>query len=211
MFRSPEPGYPPQTYIYSFRTAHLLLPTRTIVAFPLLPRLPMSLILVLAAVLPGVLATASDELSHLSPSSIASLLEIEQQRVNATTIALFSIPTFVLWCSMYFSAKGTEWALGRYTKSFRELSFANQRTCVMYILNIFYTTLAFGVQLGGNRILYKEISAPTVNCIKVSGIPVTVLYLFGLTYRPAMRAQMLTHHFCVRCFPPVVHQGAEGV
>lgn len=157
----------------------------------------MSLYLILlTAILPGVIATSADEYSHLSPTSIANLEEIAQQPANSTTIALFSIPIFVLWRVVYFSAQATECALARYTKNFRLLSFANQRTCVMYVLNIFYTTVAFGVQLAAYKVLYEDFTFINTRCVKIAGIVISVLYLFELTYRPAMRAQMLTHHFC---------------
>lgn len=81
----------------------------------------MSLYLILlTAILPGVIATSADEYSHLSPTSIANLEEIAQQPANSTTIALFSIPIFVLWCVVYFSAQATECALARYTKKCAE-------------------------------------------------------------------------------------------
>lgn len=78
---------------------------------------------------------------------------------------------------------------------------------------------AFGVQLAAYKVLYEDFTFINTRCVKIAGIVISVLCeqksgfarsvagavltrsttpdLFELTYRPAMRAQMLTHHFCV--------------
>ncbi|KAM0749628.1 hypothetical protein T439DRAFT_357160 [Meredithblackwellia eburnea MCA 4105] len=107
-----------------------------------------------------------DEWSRLSPKSIAALQEIADEHADSTTIWLYCIPTYTLWAIMYFSAKATERGLARYTKSFSRLSFPNQRTSVMYILNVFYTTVALGVQIMACSTLREDYTVTAIRCLK---------------------------------------------
>ncbi|KAL8291968.1 hypothetical protein RQP46_001434 [Phenoliferia psychrophenolica] len=76
------------------------------------------------------------------------------------------------------------------------MSFANQRTCVMYILSIFYTAIVFALQMASVGMFLEHYTVSNIHCLKVAGTMIMTLYLFELTYRSVMRFQMLTHHFC---------------
>ncbi|KAL8291969.1 hypothetical protein RQP46_001435 [Phenoliferia psychrophenolica] len=148
------------------------------------------------SLLPVVFAQSTDEWTHLSPATLEQLEVYAAEKASSTTIAFFPISTFVLWTSMYIMANVLEWGLNRWTKEFPRMSFANQRTCVMYILSIFYTAVVFALQMGCMGMFVGNYTVSNIHCLKVAGTMVTTLYLFELTYRSVMRLQMLTHHFC---------------
>ncbi|KAL8291959.1 hypothetical protein RQP46_001425 [Phenoliferia psychrophenolica] len=155
------------------------------------------ILLVFSILLPAFASAQSTyEWTNLSPGTIEQLEAYEAEKVGSTTISFFPISTFVLWTSMYIMANVLEWGLTRWTKEFPRMSFANQRTCVMYILSIFYTTVVFALQMACTGIFISHYTVTNIHCIMVAATMITTLYLFELTYRSVMRLQMLMHHFC---------------
>ena len=75
------------------------------------------------------------------------------------------------------------------------MSPANQCTSVIYILNIFYTTVALALQLYACPALAQEYTEAGTNCIRVASVVIAGLYLFEMIYRDSMRWPMLAHHF----------------
>jgi len=96
---------------------------------------------------------------------------------------------------LYFSAKTTECVFSRCSRKYNDMSFANRRTSVIYILNIFYTTVALALQLAGSPAMRQEYTKTGTDCIIVASVIVSGLYLFEIIYRDSMRWPMLAHHF----------------
>ncbi|KAL8292129.1 hypothetical protein RQP46_001595 [Phenoliferia psychrophenolica] len=134
-------------------------------------------------------AMATDELSHLSPESIVNLEQAENERSTYTTISLFSMPTFVLWCIFYLSAKLVEWALARYTKTWGTWT-------LTYILNSFYTAAGLALQLAAAGVFHEVYTLRDVHFLRMVAIIISVNYLFELIYKEPFRPPMLCHHFC---------------
>ncbi|KAL8291963.1 hypothetical protein RQP46_001429 [Phenoliferia psychrophenolica] len=78
------------------------------------------------------------------------------------------------------------------------ISFFPVSTFVLWtnILSIFYTTVAFCLQMACMRMFVDHYTVTNIHCLKVAGTIIMTLYLFELTYRSVMRFQMLAHHFC---------------
>ncbi|KAM0751747.1 hypothetical protein T439DRAFT_324938 [Meredithblackwellia eburnea MCA 4105] len=139
-------------------------------------------------------ALSQDELRRLSPETIRQIQMFSSEHITATTVSVYPISIFALWLLMYFSAQAVEFVFMRYTSEFKRMSFANQRTTVMYVLSIFYTFGAFGVQMACYGFFRDEYTVWNIRCLRVVASVVTSLYLFEITYRVSMRLQMLTHH-----------------
>lgn len=106
--------------------------------------------------------------------------------------------SFVVYFSLlYFSAKALEYTLRRYSTVFPSLSPANQRSSVIYVMNIVFTTIALAYQLAASPVLGEEYSVARFNYIYFACAIVSGLYLFELTYRDQMRWPMITHHLSV--------------
>lgn len=159
-------------------------------------------------------AMDTEALSELSPEAQRQLLKAANERISATTVAFYrkpihrhrdlmdwtdhvfaDVPTFVYFCILYFSAKLVHAGFFRYSATFKNLSNANQRTTVIYVLNIVYTTLALALQLVASPTLAEDYTLLGAHCIKLVGLIISGLYLFELVYREWMRWPMLIHHF----------------
>ncbi|KAM0751746.1 hypothetical protein T439DRAFT_217998 [Meredithblackwellia eburnea MCA 4105] len=152
-----------------------------------------SILCLLALAIPA-LSIPQDELGRLSPATLEQIKMFSDEHITSTTVSVYPISIFALWLLMYFSAQLVEYLFYRYTVRFRKMSFANQRTSVMYVLNVFYTTGAFAIQMACYGFFRSEYTVWNIRCLRVVASLVTSLYLFELTYRVSMRLQMLTHH-----------------
>lgn len=83
----------------------------------------------------------------------------------------------------------------RYSATYKELSDTNQRTTVIYVLNILYTTLAVTLQLVAIPALVEDYTLLGIHCVKLAGLVISGLYIFELVYREWMRWPMIIHHF----------------
>ncbi|KAL8276601.1 hypothetical protein RQP46_011024 [Phenoliferia psychrophenolica] len=154
----------------------------------------MKLLALLLLALPSALAQAPDELTHLSPTSVEQLLEFEDEHVTSTTLGFYPTSMFVLWIIMYLVAHSVAWCLNRWTKEFRTMSFANQRTSVIYIISICFTGGAFILQMACFGFWTDVFTVWNIKLIRAIGSIVTTLYIFELSYRSSMRLQMQIHH-----------------
>ncbi|GAA5988555.1 hypothetical protein JCM11641_004602 [Rhodosporidiobolus odoratus] len=136
------------------------------------------------------------DMSKLSQNSIDELGKLKLTLVFPTTIAFFSIPTFVFLCFLYISAKIIETLFARYSLEYRLLSPANQRNTVTYLLNTIVTTIALGFQLVCTPSLLHSYTQLGVQCLTVTAAMISALYVFEMIYRDSMRASLLAHHFC---------------
>jgi len=135
------------------------------------------------------------DVAGLSTSSLESLIYFETQVIYPTTVAWYSVSTVVYWALLYASAKFVQFMFEQYSPIYGKLSFEHQRTSIIYILNIVYTTIPLFLQLVSSPILAGKYSTDRVGEIRVVALMITGLYLFELTYRPSMRWQLISHHF----------------
>ncbi|GAA5827260.1 hypothetical protein JCM11251_001197 [Rhodosporidiobolus azoricus] len=132
----------------------------------------------------------------LSEKSKTELGKVKLTLTYPTTVAFFSVPTFVFFVTLYLSAKVTEQVLFRSSAEYKLLNAANQRNTVTYVLNTVFTTVALACQLVGTPALVRSYSQLGVQCITVTSAMISALYLFELVYRESMRPSLLAHHFC---------------
>ena len=74
------------------------------------------------------------------------------------------------------------------------MSFGNQRTCVIYILNIIYTSAALIVALIASPVIASHYTTLRLDLVRVGATLIAGLYIFELNYRESMRWQMIAHH-----------------
>lgn len=108
-----------------------------------------------------------------------------------------AISTFVYLTILYINAKFLEYLFTHFSPIYRKMTHANQRTSVMYILNIVHTTAVLVLQLIAAPSLAREYTVKRTDLIRIAAMIVSVLYLFEIIYRASMRTQMLIHHFAV--------------
>lgn len=106
-----------------------------------------------------------------------------------------AVAYIVYLCILYFSAKATDFALHRISRTYASLTPANKKTTTVYVLNVIFTATALATQLVAMPMLRQEYTKFRLDCVKVSGVIITGLYLFELIYRESMRWPMLLHHF----------------
>lgn len=106
-----------------------------------------------------------------------------------------AVPTFVYFCILYICAKTLEASFKRFSVVYPTLTFANQRTCVIYILNTAATTAAFALQMAASPTLASDFSKLGFEYIRICCVLISGLYLFELIYRESLRWPMILHHF----------------
>ncbi|GAA5997227.1 uncharacterized protein JCM10292_000112 [Rhodotorula paludigena] len=136
------------------------------------------------------------DMHGLSERSIKELGKVKLTLVFPTTVAFFSVPTFVFFFLLYVGAKACEAGLSRWSRPYRKLSPANQRNTVTYLLNTFFTTVALILQLVASPVLAHEYSQRVVQAITLTAAIISALYLFEMAYRDFLRPSLLAHHIC---------------
>ena len=109
-------------------------------------------------------------------------------------VILSAVPAFVYISILYLSAKLCEYGLHTSSSRYREMSFGNQRTCVIYILNIIYTSAALIVALIASPVIASHYTTLRLDLVRVGATLIAGLYIFELNYRESMRWQMIAHH-----------------
>ncbi|GAA5986668.1 hypothetical protein JCM11641_001357 [Rhodosporidiobolus odoratus] len=136
------------------------------------------------------------DMAKLSKKSVDELAMLKLTLAFPTTVAFFSVPTFVFLCILYISAKIIETLFARFSFEYRLLTLANQRNTVTYLLNTIVTTIALGFQLVCTPSLLHVYTKIGVQCQTITAAMISALYIFEMIYRESMRPSLLAHHFC---------------
>ncbi|GAA5858784.1 hypothetical protein JCM8547_004986 [Rhodosporidiobolus lusitaniae] len=119
------------------------------------------------------------DMSSLSERSVQELGKAKLTLVYPTSIAFFSIPTFVFLVILYLGAKLFELLLLRFTQEYRFLTPANQRNTLVASPALAHAYFHVGIK-----------------CITITAAMISALYIFEMIYRDSMRPSLLAHHFC---------------
>ncbi|KAL7004343.1 hypothetical protein EMMF5_006103 [Cystobasidiomycetes sp. EMM_F5] len=138
--------------------------------------------------------TPSD-FTDLSPQAIQQLLIDATSCPSVTTVTFFSVPIYSYFGLLLILAGTSQWLVKRFVPTFSELSRTNQKTSVMYIVNIIVTTIALVLQLLACPMLAQGYTEERFGYARLAASLVVGLYLFEAIYRQ-MRWQMLMHHVC---------------
>ncbi|KAJ4490554.1 hypothetical protein J3R30DRAFT_101472 [Lentinula aciculospora] len=125
------------------------------------------------------------------------LVKVETEVVYTTTVAFFSVSCVLYMLLLYVVAKAVEFIFRQFSFAYHDMSFANQRNTVTYVIAILFTTTTLVLQLIASPILTTHSYTFTqVALLKVAALIISGLYIFELTYRVSMRWPLMTHHFC---------------
>lgn len=102
----------------------------------------------------------------------------------------------VIFIVIYLSTKLVEQVLAARSVVYREMCIKNRRNTVNYFINTFYTTVALGLQLPATATLGGVYSFDSIQCLKVTAVLISILYIWELGYRLSLRGSLIGHHFC---------------
>ncbi|KAJ7626859.1 hypothetical protein FB45DRAFT_920222 [Roridomyces roridus] len=120
----------------------------------------------------------------------------QSESITATTVAFYPVPAVLYFLFLYVSAKVAELLMAKICSGFSELSLDHRRNTVSYVLNIFWSTVALGLQLAASPILAERYTTERLDLVRLAALIISGLYIFELTYRPSLRMSILIHHFC---------------
>ncbi|KAF9029329.1 hypothetical protein BDZ89DRAFT_1014422, partial [Hymenopellis radicata] len=133
-------------------------------------------------------------ISELSETTRLELLKLHMQQIYTTTVGFYAAPTLLYFFLLYLSGKAVEKLFLRYSRVFPTLSLENRRNTVTYVLNSFYTTLAFTLQMFCSPMLAEQYTVVHASELRVCVTVITGLYLYELIYRHSMRIPLMAHH-----------------
>jgi hypothetical protein len=76
-------------------------------------------------------SATKEDAAGLSDDVLNQLMEVYTQTIVATTVAWYSVPTFLFFLFLYGSAKIVEFMFKRWSSDYAVLSYDNQRTAIM--------------------------------------------------------------------------------
>lgn len=144
---------------------------------------------------PSATVTPGD-LNGLSAKSVDALSQASLDVVSPTTVAFYPLPAMVMFIIIYLSTKLIERVLSARSTVYREMGLRNQRNTVNYFINAFYTTVALGLQLPATATLGGIYSFNSIQCLKMTALLISILYIWELGYRVSLRTSLIAHHFC---------------
>ncbi|CEH16947.1 hypothetical protein CBOM_03029 [Ceraceosorus bombacis] len=146
---------------------------------------------------PLVALPSSKSLESTSPETIRELDFVSSDKIRPETPYWFSVNGLVLFAIFWILALVIDMVLRilpMTRKRFTSLSWANQRTTVVYVLNIFFTTAALALQLAASPSFSGNFKSFHFEVGRAAVLIISELYLFELIYRAKMRPPMIAHH-----------------
>ncbi|KAF9009841.1 hypothetical protein BDZ89DRAFT_1078300, partial [Hymenopellis radicata] len=109
----------------------------------------------------------SEDVKGLSNQTLKELVKI--------TVEQYPIPALLYALILYIMAKAVQLGLDRWSPTFRQLSFENQRNTVTYVLNAIWTTVALVFQGLSSPMLRQEYSLEGLLQLHIATVLVSVL------------------------------------